>query len=115
MSESHTDVYIASACRLPIGRFIGGLSSFKVTELGAKAGAAALERAGVAPDQVDECIFGNVLSAGVGQNPARQAALGAGLPPSIGCFTVNMVCGSGMKSIIPLGVSLRYTAFAATA
>jgi acetyl-CoA C-acetyltransferase len=94
------DVVIASACRTPIGRFQGGLAGFRAPELGALAIREALRRARVAPDQVDEVIFGNVLQAGLGQNPARQAARGAGIPDSVGSFTVNKVCGSGLKAVM---------------
>ncbi len=93
-----SDAYILSACRTPIGRFRGVLADVPVTELGALAVAAAVERSGVAPDAVDEVIFGNVLSAGVGQAPARQAALKGGLPPTVAAVTVNKVCGSGLKA-----------------
>ena len=94
-----SEVYIVSACRTPIGRFQGGLSKFKAPELGALAVKEALDRAGVAPDLVDEVILGNVLQAGVGQNPARQAMRGAGIPDSVAPFTVNKVCGSGLKCV----------------
>jgi acetyl-CoA C-acetyltransferase len=95
-----TDVVILSYARTPIGRFQGGLASFRAPELGAFAIKAALQRAELDPSVVDECIMGNVLQAGVGQNPARQAARGAGIPDEVGSFTVNKVCGSGMKSIM---------------
>jgi len=93
-----TDVVIASACRSPIGKFQGGLSSFKATELGGLAVAEALRRAAIPADAVEEVIMGNVLAAGLGQNPARQAARSAGSPDSVGSFTVNKVCGAGLKS-----------------
>jgi acetyl-CoA C-acetyltransferase len=91
---------IVSAARTPIGRFLGGLSPLRAPELGAVAVRAALERAAVAPDDVNEVILGNVLQAGVGQAPARQAALKAGLPPSVSALTVNKVCGSGLKAVM---------------
>ncbi len=91
-------IVIAAAARTPIGGFMGDLRSLAAHELGACAIRAAVERAGVKPDEVDEVIMGNVLSAGQGQAPARQAALGAGLPPAAGCMTINKVCGSGMKA-----------------
>ena len=94
------DVVIVSAARTPIGSFLGALSSVPAPKLGSVAIRAVLERAGVKPDQVDECIMGCVLPAGVGQAPARQAALGAGLPESVECLTVNKVCGSGLKSVM---------------
>jgi acetyl-CoA C-acetyltransferase len=94
------EVYIVSAVRTPIGSFGGALSSFSATELGSIAIKGAIEKAGIKPELVEECIMGNVLSANVGQAPARQAALGAGLPPQVRCTTVNKVCASGMKSIM---------------
>jgi len=95
-----TSVYIASIARTPIGSFLGALSSLTAPALGAVAIAAALERARVKPEQVDEVLMGNVLSAGIGQAPARQAALGAGLPVSVPCTTVSKVCGSGLQAIL---------------
>ncbi len=91
---------ILSAARTPIGSFNGALASVPAPKLGAAAISAALERAGVAPDQVDEVVMGNVVTAGVGQAPARQAAIHAGLPDSVPCMTVNKVCGSGMKAVL---------------
>jgi acetyl-CoA C-acetyltransferase len=91
-------VVIVSAARTPIGGFMGDLKSLAAPELGAIAIRTALERAGLKPEDVQEVIMGNVLPAGQGQAPARQAALGAGLPPSVGCMTINKVCGSGMKA-----------------
>ena len=92
------DVFLLSAARTPIGKFLGELADVPAPRLGAVALAEALKRANVAPGQVDEVIFGNVVQAGVGQNPARQAALFAGLPDSIAAYTVNKVCGSGLKA-----------------
>ncbi len=92
--------YIASVARTPIGAFLGGLSSRTAPQLGAAAIAAAVERAGVEPAAVREVLMGNVLSAGIGQAPARQAALGAGLPKSVPAVTVSKVCGSGMQAIL---------------
>ena len=94
------EVLILSAVRTPIGRFLGGLSTVPAPRLGAVAIRAALERAGVAADQVDEVIMGNVLSAGLGQAPARQAALYAGLPETVPAVTVNKMCGSGLKAVM---------------
>src|SRR5688572_17118357 len=94
------DVVIASACRTPIGKFQGSLAGFKATELGGLAVAEALRRARVEPAAVDEVILGCVLAAGLGQNPARQAARGAGVPDAVGSFTVNKVCGSGLKAVM---------------
>ncbi len=93
-------VYIASAARTPIGSFLGALSSLSAPELGAVAIKAALERAGLAAETVDEVFFGNVLSAGIGQAPARQASLKAGLSNSVPCTTVSKVCGSGLQSVV---------------
>ena len=97
---SPNDVVIVSAARTPTGRFQGGLSSLSATDLGGVAIAAALERAGIDPAQVYEVFMGNVLSAGVGQAPARQAALKGGLPGSVGAATINKVCGSGLKAVM---------------
>ena len=94
------DVFLLSAARTPIGKFLGELADVPAPKLGAVALGEALKRAGVKPDQVDEVIFGNVIQAGVGQNPARQAALFAGLPDTIAAYTVNKVCGSGLKAEI---------------
>ena len=91
-------VVIVSAARTPLGGFLGDLKSLAAPELGAIAIRAAVERAGVKPEDVQEAIMGNVLPAGQGQAPARQAALGAGLPPAVSCMTINKVCGSGMKA-----------------
>jgi acetyl-CoA C-acetyltransferase len=90
---------ILSAVRTPIGKFMGGLSSLTAPELGAKVVAEAVKRAGVEPGQVDEAIMGNVLQAGLGQNPARQAALKGGLDPRVAAMTINKVCGSGLKAV----------------
>jgi len=93
------DVYIISAVRTPMGSFGGALSSVSATQLGATAIKGALAKAGVNADQIDEVFMGNVLQAGLGQAPARQAAKFAGLPNDVPCTTVNKVCASGMKSI----------------
>jgi len=90
---------ILSAVRTAIGKFQGSLTPFSATQLGAKVVAETVKRAGVQPEQVDEIIMGNVLSAGLGQNPARQAGLGGGLRPQVAAMTVNKVCGSGLKSV----------------
>lgn len=94
------DIFILSAKRTPIGSFNGSLSSYTAPQLGAKAIAAAVEAAGVKPESVSEVVMGNVVSAGIGQAPARQAMIGAGIPTSTGATTVNKVCGSGMKAIM---------------
>lgn len=93
-------VVIVSAARTPIGSFMGALSSLSATTLGSTAIKGALDKAGLTPDQVDEVLMGNVVQAGVGQAPARQAALGAGIPDSVPCTTVNKVCASGMKAVM---------------
>ena len=93
-------VVILSADRTAVGKFGKSLSGFKATDLGAKTVAEAVKRAGIEPADVEECIMGSVISAGLGQNPARQAAVNGGLPVEIGSFTVNAVCGSGMKSVM---------------
>lgn len=98
---------ILSAARTPIGAFMGALSSLSAPELGAIAIKAALERAGVSPEQVSEVIMGNVLTAGVGQAPARQAALKAGLPTTTPCMTINKVCGSGLKAVMLADQAIR--------
>ena len=94
------DVVIVSAVRTPVGKFLGALSELSAIELGATAVRAAVERAaGLAAGDVDECIMGCVLPAGLGQNPARQAALRGGLADTVGALTINMVCGSGLKAV----------------
>ena len=93
------DVVIISGVRTPIGKFQGSLEPLSAPQLGAIAVREAVKRAKVEPDQVDECIMGLVVAAGLGQNPARQAALNAGLPPTVGAMTINKVCGSGLKSV----------------
>jgi acetyl-CoA C-acetyltransferase len=98
---------IISACRTPIGSFMGALSSCKATELGSLVVREAIRRAGVDPAEVDEVILGNVISAGLGQNPARQAALHAGIPSSVGALTINKVCGSGLKAVMLAAQSIR--------
>jgi acetyl-CoA C-acetyltransferase len=94
------EVVIVGAARTPIGAFLGSLSTLTAPRLGAVAIRAALERAGVAPDAVDEVVMGNVLQAGVGQAPARQAAILAGVPHATPAWTLNKVCGSGLKAVI---------------
>ncbi|HUJ30922.1 MAG TPA: acetyl-CoA C-acetyltransferase [Candidatus Acidoferrum sp.] len=90
---------ILSAVRTPIGKFMGGLAPLAATELGAKAVAEAVRRAGIEPKAVDETILGNVVQAGLGQNPARQAALRGGLDARVAAMTINKVCGSGLKAV----------------
>ena len=97
------EVYVVSCCRTAVGSFGGSLKDVPAVELGAVTVKEALARAGVAPETVDEVMFGCILSAGLGQNPARQVSLKAGLPIEVPAYTVSMVCGSGMKSVIEAG------------
>ncbi len=92
-------IVIISGCRTPVGKFQGSLSDLSATKLGAIVVREAVKRAGIQPSQVDECIMGNVVSAGLGQNPARQAAIYGGLAPEVGAMTINKVCGSGLKAV----------------
>lgn len=96
---SFDDVVIISGCRTAVGKFQGSLSDLGAPQLGAIAVREAVKRAGVDPTQIDECIMGNVISAGLGQNPARQAAIFGGLSPATGAMTINKVCGSGLKAV----------------
>ena len=94
------EAVIISAARTPVGKFLGSLKGFKATELGAIVVREAVKRAGVKPEDVDEVIMGCVIQAGLGQNPARQAALNAGIPSTVAAVTVNKVCGSGLKAVM---------------
>src|SRR5579871_5439941 len=96
---SFDDVVIISGCRTPVGKFQGSLSDLSAPQLGAIVVREAVKRAGIDPALVDECIMGNVVSAGLGQNPARQAAIFGGLSPATGAMTINKVCGSGLKAV----------------
>ena len=107
MSDMDRTAVIVGAARLPTGRFLGGLSSLTAPELGARAIAGVVERAGVAPEDIEEVIMGNVVQAGVGQAPARQAAIGAGLPDKIPALTINKVCGSGLKAVMLASQAIR--------
>ncbi|HEY7863753.1 MAG TPA: acetyl-CoA C-acetyltransferase, partial [Thermoanaerobaculia bacterium] len=102
-----SDILILSAARTPIGSFLGALSSLPAPALGSAAIKAALERAHVGPGDVEQVLFGNVLQAGIGQAPARQASLGAGIPASVPCVTIHKVCGSGMRAIMDAGNAIR--------
>jgi acetyl-CoA C-acetyltransferase len=93
------DVVIISGCRTAVGKFQGSLSDLSAVQLGSVVVREAVKRAGLNSDQIDECIMGNVLPAGLGQNPARQAAIFAGLSPATGAMTINKVCGSGLKAV----------------
>ncbi|CAM4029398.1 acetyl-CoA C-acyltransferase [Gillisia hiemivivida] len=94
------EVVIVSAARTPIGSFLGGLSTVSATKLGSIAIQGALNKIGLKPEMVEEVLMGNVVQAGVGQAPARQAALGAGIPDTVPCTTINKVCASGMKAVM---------------
>ena len=101
------EAVILGGVRTPIGRFLGALKTMPATELGARVVGEAIRRAGFQPEDIDEVIMGNVLAAGLGQNPARQAALGAGIPPRVAALTVNKVCGSGLKAVILAAQAVR--------
>ena len=107
MSDTDRKAVIVGAARLPTGRFLGGLSSLTAPQLGAKAIAAAVERSGVEPEAIEDVIMGNVVQAGIGQAPARQAAIGSGLPPTIPAMTINKVCGSGLKAVMLATQAIR--------
>src|SRR5688500_11881647 len=100
MTDASRTPVILSAARTPIGKFLGGLSALQAPELGAIAVRAALQRAGVQPDDVEEVILGNVIQGGVGQAPARQAAIKAGIPAIVSALTINKVCWSGLKAVM---------------
>lgn len=100
MSDKDKTPVIVSATRTPVGRFLAGLSQLKAPELGAIAVREAVSRSGVPADSIDEVIFGNVVQGGVGQAPARQAAIHGGVPPTVPAVTINKVCGSGLKSVM---------------
>ncbi len=100
MSRSTREAVIVSAVRTPIGKFSGSLTPFSASDLGAVAIKAAVERAGIEPATIDEVLMGNVVLAGQGQAPARQAAIKSGLPPTVGATTVNKICGSGLKTVM---------------
>lgn len=107
MSDADRTAVIVGAARLPTGRFLGGLAPLAAPELGARAIAAAVERSGVDPAAIEEVIMGHVIQAGVGQAPARQAAIGAGLPETIPAVTINKVCGSGLKAVMLAAQAIR--------
>jgi len=102
-----TQPVIVSAVRTPIGKFMGSLSNHSATELGSLAIAASIARSGVDPARIEKVILGNVVSAGLGQNPARQAALGAGLPVTVSALGINKVCGSGLKAVALAAQAIR--------
>lgn len=108
MSSSQAEAVVLSAVRTPSGRFQGSLCSFTAPQLGAMVVKAAVQRAGISrPEQVNEVLMGNVVSAGLGQNPARQAAIFGGLPDSVGATTLNKVCGSGLKAVMLAAQAIR--------
>ena len=105
--NQRNDAVILSGARTPIGKFMGALSPVTAPNLGAAAIRAAIERAGIDPAQIDEVIMGQVVAAGSGQSPARQAALRAGIPPEVGAFSVNKACGSGLKAVMSAAQAIR--------
>jgi acetyl-CoA C-acetyltransferase len=107
MSDPARLPVIVSAARTPIGKFLGALSTLSAPELGAVAIRAALERGRVPVEEVEEVIMGNVVQGGVGQAPARQAAIKSGLPTSVSALTVNKVCGSGLKAVMLAAQAIR--------
>ena len=101
------DIVIVAAARTAVGKFQGALEGFTATQLGAIAVKEAVHRAGIEPASVEEVIMGNVLPAGLGQNPARQAAIFGGIPPEVSAFTINKVCGSGLKAVALAAQSIQ--------
>jgi acetyl-CoA C-acetyltransferase len=102
-----TSSYLISGCRTPIGKYLGSLSTIPAPQLGATAIREAIHRSGISPGDIDEVIMGCVLTAGVGQAPARQSALAAGLPPTVAALTINKVCGSGLKAVMLADQAIR--------
>jgi acetyl-CoA C-acetyltransferase len=102
-----SEAFIVGAARTPVGRFLGALSTVTAPQLGAVAARAALERSGLPPDAVDDVLMGNVVQAGVGQAPARQTALAAGIPPAASAMTLNKVCASGLQAVIDATRAIR--------
>src|SRR5690554_2949695 len=107
MSDPARTPVLVSYARTPIGRFLGGLSPLQATDLGATAIRAAVERAGIDPGAVDEVIMGHVVQGGAGQAPARQAAIGGGIPATVPAVTINKVCGSGLKAVMLAAQAIR--------
>ena len=107
MSDKDRTAVVVSAARLPTGRFLGGLAPLRAPELGARAIEAAVSRSGVEPTEIQEVIMGNVLQAGVGQAPARQAAILGGIPDTVPAVTINKVCGSGLKAVMLAAQAIR--------
>ncbi len=102
-----TDAYILAGCRTPIAKFLGAFRDIPATELGAICIREAVRRADIAPELVEEVIMGNILSAGLGQAPARQAALQAGIPPSVAALSINKMCGSALKAVMLADQAIR--------
>src|SRR5262249_38699999 len=102
-----SDAFLLSAARTPVGKYLGALADVPAPQLGAVAVAEALRRARAPAERVEEVILGNVIQAGLGQNPARQAALKAGLPDAVAALTVNKVCGSGLKAVMLAAQAVR--------
>jgi acetyl-CoA C-acetyltransferase len=107
MNDKDRNAVIVAAARLPTGRFLGGLASLTAPELGARAVSGALERSRVDPAEIDDVIIGNVVQAGVGQAPARQAAIQGGIPETVPALTINKVCGSGLKAVMLAAQAIR--------
>ena len=107
MSNSETSPVLLSATRTPIGRYLGGLAGLRAAEIGAVVVSEAVRRAGIDPDAVEEVILGNALQGGEGQAPARQAAMGGGIPSSVPAVTINKVCGSGLKAVMLASQAIR--------
>ena len=107
MKDTSRNAVIVSAARTPIGRFLGGLASLKATDLGAAAIRAAHDRSGADPNDIEDDILGNVVSAGLGQAPARQAALRGGVPDTVGAMAVSRVCGSGLQAVMLAAQAIR--------
>ncbi|MBI4545221.1 MAG: acetyl-CoA C-acyltransferase, partial [Gemmatimonadetes bacterium] len=107
MSEARRTAVIVSGARTPIGKFMGGLAPVPATELGAVAIRAALERSGIERSDIEDVILGNVVSAGLGQAPARQAALRGGVPDTVGAMAVSRVCGSGLQAVMLAAQAIR--------
>ena len=105
--DPKTTPVIVSAVRTPIGRFLGGLSTLSAPDLGGIALREAVARAGISPEDIEEVIMGNVVQGGVGQAPARQAVIKAGLPSTVSALTINKVCGSGLKAVMLAAQSIR--------
>src|SRR5512146_1714518 len=107
MTDPRYTPVIVSGVRTPIGKYLGGLSALQAPELGAIAMRAVLERSGVQAEQIDDVILGNVVSAGLGQAPARQAAIAGGVPETVGAMVVSRVCGSGLMAVMLSAQAIR--------